>query len=412
MNATLQVRLRKINKACLLALVVIVSAAVNAEAQAINIVRPIGTNGKPQTSQSSTLTTTNGIDYHGGPVMLGPHHVYFIWYGNWNQNNATTILPKFIQNLNATAYSNINSTYSDGSGQAIANDVTLNGQVFDSYSQGTVLSDPGLSATVSRTLQNGSLPTDANGIYFVLSSADVDQRGVNGEFCVDFCGFHQHATLNGADIKFAFVGNSARCLSNCASPNLGIGPNGNAGADAMASIMAHELNEGITDPDLNAWFDSSGNEVGDKCNFIFGSVFTAPNGAPANVTLGDRRFLIQKNWINLNGGFCTIGRGFTVTAASENLLAEQVSSDSTTLSVHSLSGFSGDVTLSISPLPSGVSATFSPNPATTNSTSTLTLHAGRLAVPDTYLMTLVGKSAGMVSTIPINFTVTQLNTTN
>lgn len=412
MNTTLKAHSGKINKACLLALIVLMSAAVNVEAQVINIVRPIGTNGKPQTSQLSALTTTNGIDYHGGPVMLGPHHVYFIWYGNWNQNNATTILPKFIQNLNATAYSNINSTYSDGSGQAIANDVSLNGQVFDNYSQGTVLSDPGLSTAVSRTLQNGTLPTDANGIYFVLSSADVDQQGVNGEFCVDFCGFHRHATLNGADIKFAFVGNSARCLSNCASPNLGIGPNGNAGADAMASIMAHELNEAITDPDLNAWFDSSGNEVGDKCNFIFGSVFTAPNGAPANVTLGDRRFLIQKNWINLAGGFCTIGMGFTVTAASENLLAEQLSSDSTTLSVHSLSGFSGDVTLSISPLPSGVSATVSPNPAPTSSTSTLTLHAGRLSVPGTYLMTLVGKSAGMVSTIPINFTVTQLNTTN
>lgn len=391
-------------------MVVVLSAAVSAGAQAINIVRPIGTNGKPQTSQSSGFATTNGIDYHGGPVMLGPHHVYFIWYGDWSQNNATTILPKFIGNLNHTAYFNIDSTYSDASGQSIGSDVTLNGQVFDNYSQGPVLSDTGLSNSVSRTLQNGTLPTDANGIYFVLSSADVDQKGVNGEFCVDFCGFHRHATLNGTDIKFAFVGNSARCLSNCASPNLGIGPNGNAGADAMASIMAHELNETVTDPDLNAWFDSSGNEVGDKCNFIFGSVFTAPNGAPANVTLGDREFLIQKNWINLAGGFCTIGRGFTVTAASENLTAEQLSSDSTSLSVQSLSGFSANVNLSISPLPTGVSATFSTNPTTT--TSTLTLHAGRLSVPGTYLMTLLGQSGGIVSTIPIHFTVTQLNTTN
>ena len=412
MKAILKFYGQKINKACLLALVVIVGAVVSAEAQAINIVRPIGTEGKLQTIQSSGLATTNGIDYHGGPVMLGPHHVYFIWYGDWSQNNATTILPKFIQNLNATAYFNIDSTYTDASGQSIDNDVTLNGQVFDNYSQGTVLSDTGLSNAVSRTFQNGSLPTDANGIYFVLSSDDVDQKGANGEFCVDFCGFHRHATLNGTDIKFAFVGNSARCISNCASPNLGIGPNGNAGADAMASIMAHELNETVTDPDLNAWFDTSGNEVGDKCNFIFGSVFTAPNGAPANVTLGDREFLIQKNWINLAGGFCTIGMGFTVTAASENLIAEQLSSDSTTLSVHSLSGFSGDATFSISPLPSGVSATFSPNPASTGSTSTLTLHAGRLSVPGTYLMTLVGKSSGIVSTIPIHFTVTQLNTTN
>jgi hypothetical protein len=317
-------------------------------------------------------------------------------------------LPKFIQNLNETAYFNINSTYTDASGTSISNAVTLNGQVFDNYSQGTVLSDPGLTAVVSHTLQNGSLPVDADGIYYVLSSADVDQKGGNGEFCVNFCGFHRHATLSATDIKFAFVGNSARCLSNCASPNLGIGPNGNPGADAMASIMAHELNETVTDPDLNAWFDATGEEISDKCNFIFGSVFTAPNGAPANVTLGDRRFLIQKNWINLAGGFCTIGRGFTVTAAQQNLTTEQLSSDSTGLSIQSISGFSGTITLSISPLPAGVTATFSANPAT--STSTLTLHAGRLAVPGTYLMTLLGKSEGIVSTIPINLTVTQFNT--
>ena len=37
--------------------------------------------------------TGNGIEYHGGPVMLSSHNVYFIWYGNWSGNTATTILP-------------------------------------------------------------------------------------------------------------------------------------------------------------------------------------------------------------------------------------------------------------------------------------------------------------------------------
>ena len=36
------------------------------------------------------------------------------------------------------------------------------------------------------------------------------------------------------------------------------GPNGNAGADGMASIIAHELEEAVTDANLNAWYDTRG----------------------------------------------------------------------------------------------------------------------------------------------------------
>ena len=36
-------------------------------------------------------------------------------------------------------------------------------------------------------------------------------------------------------------------------------------ADAMASVLAHELEESTSDPDLNAWYDSKRNENADKC---------------------------------------------------------------------------------------------------------------------------------------------------
>src|SRR5258705_528444 len=34
----------------------------------------------------------NGISYHGGPVVTGTPNIYFIWYGNWSGNSATSIL--------------------------------------------------------------------------------------------------------------------------------------------------------------------------------------------------------------------------------------------------------------------------------------------------------------------------------
>jgi hypothetical protein len=72
----------------------------------------------------------------------------------------------------------------------------------------------------------------------------------------------------------------------------------------MASTIAHELSEAVTDPDLNAWFDSAGNENADKCAWNFGSTFAATNGASANLNVGTREWLIQENWVNAAKGYC------------------------------------------------------------------------------------------------------------
>ena len=72
----------------------------------------------------------------------------------------------------------------------------------------------------------------------------------------------------------------------------------------MASIVAHELEESISDPDLNAWCDSQGNENADKCAWTFGATYTAGNGSLANMNLGGLDYLIQQNWVNASGGYC------------------------------------------------------------------------------------------------------------
>lgn len=37
-----------------------------------------------------------------------------------------------------------------------------------------------------------------------------------------------------------------------------------------SNVTSHEQMESATDPLLNAWLDSQGQEIGDKCNFTFG----------------------------------------------------------------------------------------------------------------------------------------------
>ncbi len=241
----------------------------------------------------------NGISYHGGPVMLGGVNVYLIWYGNWSGNTAPAILTDLVSSIGGSPYFNINTTYTNGGTTHVSSSVAYAGTANDAYSQGTSLSDAQVASVVSSAITGGRLPSDANGVYFVLTSADVT---ASSGFCTQYCGWHRNTAVGGATIKYAFVGNPDRCPSSCAAQTTG--PNGNAGADGMASIVAHELEEAVTDPLGTAWWDSRGYENADKCAWTFGATYTTSNAAKANMNLGGRDFLIQQNWVNAAGGYC------------------------------------------------------------------------------------------------------------
>lgn len=256
---------------------------------------------KPGEARTGAAGTGNGIYYHGGPVMVGTKNVYYIWYGSWSGNTATTILTNLAKSIGGSPYFNINTTYSNGSGMSVSNAVAYAGSTTDNYSHGTALSDSAIQSIVSSAITSGRLPLDTNGVYFVLTSADVNETS---GFCTQYCGWHTYGTISGTNVKYAFIGNPDRCPSACEAQTTS--PNGNAGADGMASIIAHELEETATDPNLNAWYDRRGAENADKCAWTFGATQRAANGSAYNVTLGGSEYLIQQNWVNASGGYCSM----------------------------------------------------------------------------------------------------------
>ena len=78
---------------------------------------------------SSGMTHASPI-YNGGPVMNGTNNVYFIWYGNWSGDTATSILPSFISNLSGTSYMNILSSYDNGAYSPFSINVNYGGSYF------------------------------------------------------------------------------------------------------------------------------------------------------------------------------------------------------------------------------------------------------------------------------------------
>ena len=90
-----------------------------------------------------------------------------------------------------------------------------------------------------------------------------------------------------------------------------------------------------------------------------------------------------------NGGV-TVGQG---TSSTSNVY------------INSLNGFTGSVSLSVSGLPSGVSASFSPNPASAITAGTLTLTAASTASLGQYTVTITGRSGSQTATTPLTITI-------
>jgi hypothetical protein len=237
---------------------------------------------------------SSNLTYQGGPVMTAATNVYYIWYGSQWDSASKSVLTTLGQNIGGSPHFNINTTYYNGSGTHVQNVVHYAGTATNSGTYGTRLTDSNILSVVTSAISSGALPLDANGVYFVLTDKTVT---ATSGFCTQYCGWHSNASYSGKDIKYSFVGNpETQCPSGCGvnSPTL----NGTPGADAMASIFTHELEESVTDPDGNAWYSlSSGMENGDKCAWNFGTTSTASNGAKYNQTIGGLHFLIQQNWL-------------------------------------------------------------------------------------------------------------------
>ncbi len=124
-----------------------------------------------------------------------------------------------------------------------------------------------------------------------------------------------------------------------------------------------------------------------------------PGTYPITVT-GTSGSLTQTATVSL-----TVVAPFSLTAAPSSLtITPTLTGKTSTITVTDAGGFSGNVTLSASGLPTGVTAGFSPNP--TGTTSTLTLTAGASASAGTSTVTISGVGGGVTETTTISLTVT------
>ena len=258
---------------------------------------------------------TSKMLYHNGPVLHGVQNAYVIFYGCWTDNcgsmgdtKTMTVVENFLATIGNTPYMSINSTYADSVGPASIGLVYAAAAMDSSYAHGVELTDADIQGIIADQVSNFRLPQDPQGIYVVISSADVASNATG--FCSPGAPpYHKSGIISGGRLNYIFLGNPNRC-STVAGPQFsrtGPTPHDSYAGDVLASNLAHALDTSLTDPNGTAWFDRYGFENADKCANTFGTTYLTANGARANLKLGVAGdFLIQQNWVNDRRARCAM----------------------------------------------------------------------------------------------------------
>ncbi len=113
-------------------------------------------------------------------------------------------------------------------------------------------------------------------------------------------------------------------------------------------------------------------------------------------------FLNATEWLANSG----VQSSFTLSVSPSSRTINAGSSTTCSVSVTPQNGFSGAVTLSTAGLPSGVTASFSPNPVASGSSSTVTLTAASNAATGTFTVNINGATNTLSRTATLSLTVT------
>ena len=220
--------------------------------------------------------------YHGGPVMTDAPYVEAIYWGSkWSDTSFVgdkrTGLKSFYEGFNNSSYAQTNTEYTDATTGHVTAGVVVGG---DHVDLSTAPKNGSRTSTILEEVCSQASTLVENGYYPVYIDTP---RGRSG-----YCAWHSVGTCsNGITVQFAFFYNldgDAGCDPQDSATNH------SQGLEALANVSGHELSETVTDPHLNAWLDSNGQENADKCAWAFGT--------PHLTFMDGSQWKVQGNWSN------------------------------------------------------------------------------------------------------------------
>jgi len=223
------------------------------------------------------------MTYHGGKIMPTAVSKAIFWGTSWGTYTGDKItgIDSFYTGFSGSNYAKTSDEYTGTNGQ-VGPTTTHQGHIIDTSAATGGNNTGPILAEVCKQITAGNIVPDPSGNGYYPVYTDV-KRGNAG-----FCAWHSAGTCNGKAVQFAFFFNLDGD-AGCDPQDTTTGHS--QGLAALTNVSAHELSEARTDPaSPGAWYDSSGQENGDKCAWTF----NVPSVTFSNGT----KWKVQGEWSN------------------------------------------------------------------------------------------------------------------
>lgn len=243
-------------------------------------------------SSNVALLRGRNMTYHSGPVMAGTANVYAIYWEPTNnvQSGYNSLIQQYFGDVNGSGLYKNNTQYTQtGGGNASATHFVASWIDTSAYPESPLL-DSDIQNEVTHAQSVNGWSSSITNVFFVFL-----QKGEN--LCFDstlsqcasnyFCAYHSSFGTNTLYAAMPYAASFSCQASGQTKPN-------NNDADLTINVTSHEQMEAATDPLGNAWYDSTGNEIGDKCAWTFGT----KNAGGGDVTWNGHTYELQKEWDN------------------------------------------------------------------------------------------------------------------
>jgi hypothetical protein len=216
---------------------------------------------------------------HGGPVQTAPKIYVDFWGWTSDPNGEKPYLTNFLSSIGGNSWL---STVSQYSGAGYTGNL-LAGTWSHSATVPKHPTDAQIQAQAVKAASHFAVGTSVNVQIVVATPTGHSTSGFGTQWCAYHGAVSAHPNITYTNLPYMTDAGSSCGEGSVNSPGT---------LDGVSIVEGHEMAETITDPLLNAWYDASGQEIGDKCAWINLQDISTSKGS----------FAVQPLWSNSAGG--------------------------------------------------------------------------------------------------------------